>query len=195
MPGFLYSQVEERPSPSTNLEIINSLLDSSLNKFEDYISIIGIENYYFFQTDYSDETSSYIFSYLRRKLPAVKFTGTFEGIKDNVVKFSLKNSEIKTEYTGTQNLQVLKKNMLRKIKVQFNSEFISRDTLLYKFGFSKFFGDEFDFSYRNYVESGNYGFVKGVMPEQGFWDKFIIPISAVAVSAAAIILFFAIRSK
>jgi len=194
-PGFLFSQTEERPNPPTNLEIVNSLLDSSLNKFEDFVTITGRENFYFFKTDPGNETSSYIFSYLRRKMPVVKFTGTLEGITDNVVNFCFTDTEIKTEYEGTQYLQVLKKNMQRKIKVEFITEFSGKDTLLHTFGFSETYSDEFDFSYLNYIESGNYGFVKGNLPGQGFWNRYFIPVLAVAVSAAAIILFFAIRSK
>lgn len=195
IPGFLFSQVEERPNPPTNLEIINSLLDSSLNKFEDYFTIIGRDNFYFFSNYSDDENSAYIFSYLRSKIPGVKFTGTLDGISGNIVKFNLRDAEIKTEYAATGFLQVLKKNVKRKIVVGFDSEFSRKDSLLFTYDFLKSRNDEFDFSYLNYVESGNYDFVKGEMPEQGFWNKYFIPITAVAVSAAAIILFFAIRSK
>lgn len=193
--GILYAQNEEKPVPSTNLEIINSLLDSSVSKFEDYFTVLGKDNYYNVKTDIKNEISDYIFNYLRRKLTSVKFISTLEDRERNSIKFDLSSLKIRTEYSNVGNFQVLKKNMNRKIEVGFNSGFKRDDTLLYSFSFLKTYSDEFDFSYLNYVESGNLNFVKGEIPEQGFWDRYLIPVAAIAVSAAAIILFFAIRSK
>ena len=47
----------------------------------------------------------------------------------------------------------------------------------------------------DYVESGNYAFLKSVLPEKPFLKKVIVPAVIVAVSAIATILFFTIRSK
>jgi hypothetical protein len=193
--GNLHAQRDGIPVPVTNIEIINSLLDSSLYKFDDYFTLLSKENLYSISAGSSDDASGYLVRYLKQKYPSIKFIGSDSSVKENVIKFKLSNINISTEYIPGGDFQVLRKNITRKIKTGFKSDFRRNDSLIYSWSFSKSYNDEFDFSYKNYVESGNYSFVKGNLTDESFWDKFLVPAAAITVSAAAIILFFVIRSK
>ncbi|MBN1633361.1 MAG: hypothetical protein JW917_04260 [Ignavibacteria bacterium] len=193
--GYLYSQRDEIPVPTTNIEIINSLLDSSLHKFDDYFILLGKDSFYMISASSGNDAADYLIKYFRQKYPAIKFVGSDRYVKGNVIEFELKNINISTVYIPAGKFQVLRKNITRKINTEFKSDFKRNDTLFYSYSFLKSYEDEFDYSYKNYVESGHYGFVKGYLPDENFWDKFLIPVAAIATSAAAIILFFIIRSK
>jgi hypothetical protein len=45
------------------------------------------------------------------------------------------------------------------------------------------------------VERGDYGFLKGTLPERSFLEKAVIPGVVILASAVTIVLFFVIRSK
>jgi len=193
--GNIYAQRDGIPVPITNIEIINSLLDSSLNKFDDCFTLLNRESLYSISAGRSNDAADYLVRYLKQKYSYIKFVSSDSGVKDNVIKFKLSNINISTEYIPGGDFQVLKKNITRTIKTGFKSDFERNDTLIYSWSFLKSYNDEFDFSYKNYVESGNYSFIKGNLPDESFWDKFLVPAAAIAVSAVAIILFFVIRSK
>jgi hypothetical protein len=193
--GNIYAQRDGYPVPITNIEIINSLLDSSLYKFDDCFTMLNKENFYSISAGRSNDAADYLIRYLKQKYPLIKFISSDSSVKENVIKFKLNNINISTEYVPGGDFQVLKKNMTRNIKTGFKSDFERNDSLIYSWSFLKSYSDEFDFSYKNYVESGNYSFVKGNLPDESFWDKFLVPVAAIAVSAVAIILFFVIRSK
>jgi len=59
----------------------------------------------------------------------------------------------------------------------------------------KSYKDEINVDKVEYIENGNYAFLKSVLPEKPFLKKILIPAVIVAVSAIATILFFTIRSK
>lgn len=193
--GNIYAQRDEIPVPSTNIEIIKSLLDSSLYIFDDYFTLLGKESFYRIYAGSSNDAADYLIKYFKQKYFSIKFIGSDSSVKENEVKFKLSNINISTEYIPGGSLQVLRKNMTRKIEAGFDSEFTRNDTVIYSYSYFKSYSDEFDFSYKNYIESGNYSFAKGNLPDESFWDKYLVPVAAIAVSAAAIILFFVIRSK
>jgi len=192
----LFPQSEEELFPLTNLEIFNFLLDSSFLDFNDILNFASDDFFYRFSIDNEDEQSEFLIRYLINTFPKKKFLGPdTEASNIEVTTLSLKNYSLSTKYEKTGSLQVLKKSIFRKINIEFDMSVIRNDSLSGKLKFSKQYSGEFDYDKINYVESGNYSFLKGKLPEQSFWDRFLIPMVSLVTSAVAIILFFSIRSK
>lgn len=57
------------------------------------------------------------------------------------------------------------------------------------------FKDEIDFETYSSLENSSYLFTKALPPDIGLLERVIFPVAVITVSAAAIVLFFIIRSK
>lgn len=188
----IYSQ-EFDAVPKTNLEIINEILQSYFDKCNEYLNILGSDKIYLLKGNESEE-GKYILKSFKQFFLNYKFT-TDETIKEIDYRIKLDNSEIKTDYEFKNNNLIFGKYIQREIFCGFNYIISNKDSILYKQKFFETKKDTIDYNYISYVESDNYNFSKGKIPEEGFWDKYLIPASAIIVSAIAIVLFFTIRSK
>jgi hypothetical protein len=117
--------------------------------------------------------------------------GVYDSV-DYIIRFS--NLNYKTAYTNIKTKYIL------------GDEYVSRELIvMYKYSVSgrdtnnkevyKSYKDEVNVDKLEYIESGNYAFLKAVLPEKPFLQKIIVPAVIVAVSAITAILFFTIRSK
>lgn len=195
--------------PKTNLNAFHEITSKSLNELEDVITILGKEKIYKVSIEFEDsisfnrgaykiitddniEKKDYLINELKQKFHNIKFVYEFVDSVDFVIKFS--QLIFKTAYTDL------------KAKKIFGDEYVSRElSVNYDFSVSgkelisrkinKIFKDEVKVDKLEYIESGNYAFLKSVLPEKPFLKKILVPAVIVAVSAIATILFFTIRSK
>jgi hypothetical protein len=195
--------------PKTNLNAFQEITSKSLNELEDIITILGKEKIYKVSIEFEDsisfnrgaykiitddniEKKDYLINELKQKFHNIKFVYEFVDSVDFVIKFS--QLKLKTVYTDL------------KAKKIFGDEYVSRElSVNYDFSVSgkelisrkinKIFKDEVKVDKLEYIESGNYAFLKSVLPEKPFLKKILVPAVIVAVSAIATILFFTIRSK
>jgi hypothetical protein len=203
------AQNEYGELPKTNLNAFQEITSKSLNELEDIITILGKEKIYKVSIEFEDsisfnrgaykiitddniEKKDYLINELKQKFHNIKFVYEFVDSVDFVIKFS--QLKLKTVYTDL------------KAKKIFGDEYVSRElSVNYDFSVSgkelisrkinKIFKDEVKVDKLEYIESGNYAFLKSVLPEKPFLKKILVPAVIVAVSAIATILFFTIRSK
>lgn len=186
------AQNEYGELPKTNLNAFQEITVKKLIELEDVITLLGKEKVYKITIIDNTEQRDFLLNELKQKFGNVKFVYVVSDSVDFNIKFS--NLKFSTNYTNL------------KAKKFLGDEYISRE-LTSSFRFSvdgndirinnndHVFKDEVKVDKIEYIESGNYAFLKSVLPEKTFLKKIIIPAVIVAVSAIATILFFTIRSK
>jgi hypothetical protein len=203
-----FAQVDYSELPKTNLNLFREITSKSLNELEDVITIVGKEKIYKISIDFKDsitnigrdkinkiitddeiEKKDFFVNELKQKFQKVKFVYEVSDTVDFVVKFSDLN--LKTNYSKLKTKYILGDEYFdRELIVMYNYSVSGKDVKV-----SKFYRDEVKADRLEYIESGNYAFLKSVLPEKSFLKKIIVPAVIVAVSAIATILFFTIRSK
>lgn len=189
---FLFAQEFEQ-LPKTNIEIINTLLQDDFEKCIECINIFGSDKIYLILSNNNKETTEYIIKLFKQIYINYKLTTDTNIQWDYILRFD--DAKIKTEYKLVEKNFIFNKNLLREIFCEFNFKILNKDSVLYNKKFSNFTKDTLNYSYLNYIESDTYKFSKGKLPQESFWDKYLIPSAAILVSAIAIILFFTVRSK
>jgi hypothetical protein len=178
--------------PKTNLNLYQEITSKSLNELGDIITVVGKDK--IFKVNIEDTTGlkEFFVNELKQKFQNAKFVyGVYDSV-DYIIRFSDLN--FKTTYTNIKTKYIL------------GDEYVSRE-LIVKYNYSvsdkdinnkevyKSYKDEINVDKLEYIESGNYAFLKAVLPEKPFLQKIIVPAVIVAVSAITAILFFTIRSK
>lgn len=191
--SILYPQ-EYDDRTKANLEIINTVLYNDFEKCIEYINLLGSDKIYLIHNDKKNETSEYIIKHFKNTFISYKLI-TDESIKNPDYILQFENANITTNYKLEEKNLIFKKYIQREIYCGFDFIIKDKDSILYKHKFSDLIRDTIDYKHIAYIETDNYKFTKGKIPEEGFWDKYLIPGSAILISAIAIILFFTIRSK
>lgn len=186
------AQIEYIDLPKTNLNLYQEITSKSLNELGDIITVVGKDK--IFKVNIEDTTGlkEFFVNELKQKFQNAKFVyGVYDSV-DYIIRFSDLN--FKTTYTNIKTKYIL------------GDEYVSRE-LIVKYNYSvsdkdinnkevyKSYKDEINVDKLEYIESGNYAFLKAVLPEKPFLQKIIVPAVIVAVSAITAILFFTIRSK
>jgi hypothetical protein len=186
------AQIEYIELPKTNLNLYQEITSKSLNDLGDFITVAGKDK--IFKVNIEDTTGlkEFFVNELKQKFQNAKFVyGIYDSV-DYIIKFS--DLGFKTAYTNIKTKYIL------------GDEYVSRELIVkYKYSVSgkdinnkevyKSYKDEINVDKLEYIESGNYAFLKAVLPEKPFLQKIIVPAVIVAVSAITAILFFTIRSK
>jgi hypothetical protein len=190
--GKGYAQNEYGELPKTNLNAFQEITGKKLSELEDVITLLGKEKVYKITIEENSEQKDFLLNELKQKFGNFKFVYVVSDSVDFKIRFS--NLKFSTKYTNL------------KAKKFLGDEYISRE-LTSSFRFSvdgndirinnndHVFKDEVKVDKLEYIESGNYAFLKSVLPEKPFLKKILVPAVIVAVSAIATILFFTIRSK
>lgn len=176
--------------PKTNLNAFQEITFDSFNEIEDVITIIGKDKLYKVSIEDNSEFKEFILGALKQKFYNFKFVYVVSDSADAVLKFS--SLYFKTEYSDLKEKKLLGDEYFkRQLTVSYNF-LVSGGT---EKKIVRTYKDEIKADKLDYVQSGNYAFLKSVLPEKPFLKKIIIPAVIVAVSAIATILFFTIRSK
>lgn len=188
--GFTQNDFGELPK--TNLNAFQEITNRKLNTLEDVVTLLGKDKVYKISIVDDTEQKDFLLNEIKQKFSNRKFVFVLSDSVDFNIKFS--SLKFSTNYTNFKTRKFL------------GDEYISRE-LTSSFRFSvegndirinnddQVFKDEVKVDKLEYIESGNYAFLKSVLPEKPFLKKIIVPAVIVAVSAIATILFFTIRSK
>jgi len=181
----------------TNLSIVDVLIDESLIPLGNKLLLQGNENFYELVTDINNEQHLYLTESIKRKFNNYKLLVNEDSDSvDFIVK--LKNPRIETKYTRFFTDKLLgTKKVAREVLVSYDLEITDKknSSSVFSNKFYKKIKDSFDLDKLNIVEDNRFEFSRSVLPEESPLNKFLFPAIIIAVSAAAIILFFTIRSK
>ena len=186
---FLLSIPEIFAQPKTNLDVFYILVDSSVNDFiskipqaEDTLNLelnLG-EGYSIFENKIIADLNS---------------SGKFYGKKNNnAVQINYIINDAKTEYG-----EIFRDGFLgdyfisRKISLKGNYLIKDESSYLKEFNFASL--DTLNYEEINYAEDESFPFTKGDIPSEPFFQGLLEPVVAIGAAAAAVILFFSIRSK
>lgn len=194
--GILLSQSMQDVEFVTNLSIYSKLLDKNLESVENQMVLLGSDKVYCAKINAKPETDEFLYIKIRQRLNNFKIVSSTDSLNaDYIVEFG--NVYFKTNYTEVFGSLLKHRLVKRIIQIGYDFEIKSKgnDSLIKKNNVKDSKEDEFMLDRLEDVERGGYEFLKGVLPEQSFWDKAIIPGIVAVTSAVAIILFFIIRSK
>ena len=180
---------------TSNFEIYENSLKKTFYTIEDQINLLGKDKIYYFQLDAKDDVRDFCINTEKRYLNNYKILTEDTNKRD--YSLILKDIVLKTEYKKVKSNLLLGKKVKRIVNLKYDftikSE-TSRDVIFLKY-FTETCEDTLNYENVNEVESSGYSFTKGKMPEETLFEKILVPGIAVVASAAAIILFFVIRSK
>jgi len=181
----------------TNLNAVDNLIDESLFPFGNKLMLLGEENFYNLVTDGNTAQHLYLIESIKRKFNNYKIlVNEVSDSIDFLVKIKNPKIEIKYNRFFTDKLLGTKK-VAREVLVSYDLELIDtkNTSVIYRGNFHKKIKSSFDLDKLNFVEDSRYSFSRTVLPEESTINKFLFPAIIIATSAAAIILFFTIRSK
>lgn len=180
-----------------NLSAIDRLIDESFAPLNNKLLLLGRENFYEVSLEGNKAEHLYLIESIRKKFR--DFNIIVNEDSDTIdFKLLLKNPKIKIKYLkiftdgffGTKKVE-------REVLVSYDLELIDKKTslLVYSQKFNKKYKDNFGLDKLNFVEDNRYLFSQSILPEESPVNQFLYPAIIILSSAAAIILFFTIRSK
>lgn len=181
----------------TNLNVVDILVEESLLPFDNKFKLLGGENYYNIVTDEVKEQHLLLIESIKRKFNKYKILVN-ENSDSIDFLVSIKNPRIEIKYPRFFTDKLLgTKKVAREVLVSYDLELIDKknSSSIYKKNFHKKIKDSFDMDKLGFVEDSRYSFAQSVLPEESSFNKVLFPAIIIATTAAAIILFFTIRSK
>ncbi len=181
----------------SNLSVIDRLIDESYASLSNKLMILGKDNFYRIILESERPENSYFTESLRRKYFDYKLimNEDSDSIDYNIV---FKNPVFNVRYKRifTDNLLGTKR-VEREVTVTYNIELTDKrnSAIVYTQNFNRKFKDSFDLDKLNFVEDKRHPFSRAELPQENSFNQILFPSIIITASAAAIILFFIIRSK
>jgi hypothetical protein len=191
--GISYSQ----QNAESNSRIVDRLIDEGVTAIRNKLIMLGDENVYVFLFDVNNPEADYIARKVQPGLQGFEVIwGTAFDSADYVLNMVNENIDVRYSNISTDNVLGTKR-ISRKIGVamKFLVRASGNPDVIDTVEFSKTHNDHFDFNALASVEDNPAYFMKGALPEESSTSKVLIPALMIGISAAAIILFFTIRSK
>lgn len=191
--GISFSQENFR----TNLDIITGLANESFIPLGNKLIDLGKEKIYQLESGNVNESGEFIFGNLRNYLRDYKVIVN-ENYDSADYKIIFSNAKITTVYKRIFTDKILgTKKVEREIMVAYDMDITDKKSslIVYNLKFQKGFKDNFDLDKLSLVENNQYKFSHSELPPESKLDEILFPSIIIAASAAAIILFFVIRSK
>lgn len=146
--------------------------------------------------DNNDQLNEYVAGRFRNNFREYKLQ--FNENSDSAdFKIFLSNTEINTNYKKIYTDNVLgTKKLEREIEVKYDIKFTGKDSakVIFVQNFNKISKDNIDLDKLEFSEDKRYSFSSSELPEENSVNQILFPAIIITVSAAAIILFFTIRS-
>lgn len=146
--------------------------------------------------DNNDQLNEYVAGRFRNNFREYKLQ--FNENSDSAdFKIFLSNTEINTNYKKIFTDNVLgTKKLEREIEVKYDIKFTGKDSaeIIFVQNFNKISKDNIDLDKLEFSEDKRYSFSSSELPEENSVNQILFPAIIITVSAAAIILFFTIRS-
>lgn len=191
-----YSQGTGEYEIKTNQEIFSKLSEKSIEKIENKITVLGREKIYCLIIGGSEENKDFLYTKFRQKLNNFRIISEPDSASADYIVY-LSRTALNTGYIKIFGSVLKSRKVEREISVSYNCEIKQKNSqdVLYSEMISEKKTDNFLLDNLDAVERGDYGFLKGKLPEMSFFEKAIIPGVVILASAVTIILFFAVRSK
>ncbi len=188
--GISFSQ----NNTSTNLDLIDRLIDESLNPLNDKLLALGKNNFYRLGAGANNPLENYLQSSIKRKLAGYKILSpeTSDTLGFVIV---FRNPFIETKYKRIYTDKILgTKKVEREVLVAYDIDLINKNnsTTIYNQHFNKRIKDSFDLDKLSLIEDRQYLFSYSELPEENNLNRILYPAILITASAAAIILFFII---
>ncbi len=181
----------------TNSRIIDRLIDDGILEVRNKLIPLGNDKLYTLLYDKQNPEAEYIARRMQSGLQGFKvLLGALNDSADHVIENS--NELIEVQYPGSETDNILgAKRVKREVTVKFVSSIKEERNAVKtdKVVFSKKQKSLFDEDMLSSVEDSPAEFAKGTLPNEPSSQKILLPAIMIGVSAAAIILFFTIRSK
>ncbi len=188
----VYSQNADQELPKSNYILFSEMTMNSLDELNDIITVLGKEKIYKISFENETEAKDFLLNSLKQKFSNYKLIYEKNDSFDYKIVFNELN--FKTQYSDLKSGNVLGDGRFtRELKVNYKFSILNIENSIKSV--SKTFKDEVNTDNLEYVENGNYTFMKSTLPEKSFFNKILVPAIVVALSALAAILFFTIRSK
>ncbi len=190
------SSQEENPIlPPTNYDCFYRNIEKDLSEIADRMIILGKDKIYRLDFGKKDETYRFMSEVASQKLASFNTVSVIDSVTDYTIRFS--NRVFYTRYPSVHSESVLgDKYITRILYLAFRCIIESQNgDIVYEKDFSSRYSDTFLFDNLEYAERNNYSFMKAKAPEGEIIDKYAVPVTAILVSALAVILFFTVRTK
>ena len=195
--GISFSQ-ENR---SSNLSEINKLIEESLIPLENKLILLGKEKLYLLSDESKSIQGDYILKILKRNLSGYKIllkpgNTDFTDSIDYIIKIA--QPSIKTLYKKIFDEDIIgTKKVEREITVKYDLTLEDKKNLyeVFRNKFSNRNKDSFNLDEQSVIEDRNYDFSRSAIPEENTVNHLLYPALIIISTAAAIILFFTIRSN
>ncbi len=191
--GISYSQL----SAESNSSAVNSLIDDGTVSLRNKLIMLGENKSYVFTYDKSNPEADYIARRVQTGLQGFRIIwGEDYDSADHSIKMDKADISVKYGKLKTDNM-VGDKTMERQVKVSIgflvydNSKSAPTDSVI----FSERKTARMRLDALPSYEDSSIPFLRGVLPQESSMSGIVVPAIMLGVSAAAIILFFSIRSK
>jgi hypothetical protein len=181
----------------SNTRVIDRLIDDGILEVMNKLIPLGNDKLFKINYDKQNPEAEYVARKMQSGLQGFKvLLGAFNDSADYVIELS--GESINVKYSGGDADNILgTKRVERQVTVKFVSS-IKQDNISVKIDeviFSKTENSLFNEDMLSSVEDSPADFARGILPEEPSAEKVLLPAIMIGISAAAIILFFTIRSK
>ncbi|MCE1164554.1 MAG: hypothetical protein LWX07_04030 [Bacteroidetes bacterium] len=191
--GFAGNEPQELPK--TNFVLFSELLGKGLNMIEDEITVLGKEKIYKLDAGQESEMKNFFLNVFRQKFATDRVV--YEKKTDTSdFEIHIKNLDMKTSYSRPEGKSLLGDDFTdRTISASFEYGIYRGGTELSSKKFFENYKDNINVKDYEYVQNQEFTFMNSELPGKSFLGKIFVPAVVVLSSAAAVILFFTIRSK
>lgn len=182
---------------SSNLNVIDRLIDESFIPLSNRLLILGKNNFYQVSLNNLRPEDSYLSESFRRKFSGYKLILNEDSDSiDYKLAITAPGFSVRYKKIFTDNILGTKK-VEREVTVTYNVELTDKknSAVMYSQNYNKKFNDSFDLDQLNSVEDKRFAFSRARLPDENTLNQILFPTIIITASAAAIILFFIIRSK
>lgn len=179
----------------TNDEIVRDLINKNIDELKNFLESDTV------YVEINEENSSlrnFFNGKLRNSLDEYSLRPFNADLTYIPAKLQVRNVKVNVSYPGFGGTGVLgNKSFNRVISVSFDVSYnrLSDNSVIYTKRIEDKYSDEVDISLKQKIENSNYSFLSSNLPEDNFFNKYLIPAGLIVISAVTIVLFFAIRSN
>ena len=190
--SYFFLAVQFFAQPHTNLEVINSLIDSSTQQIAGEINSKTVE----FFIDYKSPAE---FSFLNEQLISGLIKNKIKIIVDTITtgsKIIYSLSDAGVFYSDIFRSGLFGGYLIeRKFKLSGSYIIEKNGSVTDSESFNLTKTDTIDYDFINIIETPSLTFTQGNIPSQPFFPSIIEPLIAITAVAITVILFFTVRSK
>jgi hypothetical protein len=196
MAGFLHSQSVKEEAFKTNIDIYTGILNKNLDVLENRLVLLGKDKIYCVSIAGKKSNSEYLYTVIKQKFYNYRIISDVDSSSSDY-KVLFENVTFKTGYSKLKGSVLNNSRIERQIEISYKNSIRAKgkDSVIYNNIVIDVNKDEFYLERVDEAEKGEYDFLKGTLPERSLLERLFLPGIVVLTSAAAIILFFVIRSK